>query len=228
MEERMARIVFDLDGTLIDSAPDIRAHASAILAGEGAAALSLEETRRFIGNGAAVFIARMRAARGIPDGEQARLLAAFHAGYDAAVDLTLPYPGVPAALDALAGAGHRLGICTNKPLRPCRAVLAHLGLLDRFAATIGGDSTPFTKPDPAPLRVAFEALGSGPMLYVGDSETDAETAARAGVPFLLFTEGYRRGPAAGIAHEAAFSSFAALPALVARLLDRAEAAAESP
>ena len=224
----MARIVFDLDGTLIDSAPDIRALASAILAREGAEALSLAETRSFIGNGAAVFVARMRAARGIPDSEQARLLAAFHAGYDDAVDLTVPYPGVREALDALARAGHRLGICTNKPLRPCRAVLAHLDLLDRFPVTIGGDSTPFPKPDPAPLRAAFDALGPGPMLYVGDSETDAETARRAEVPFLLFTEGYRRGPAAEMPHDAAFSSFADLPDLVARLLDRAEAAAERP
>jgi len=224
----MARIVFDLDGTLIDSAPDIRAHASAILARDGAAALSMEETRRFIGNGAAVFVARMRAARGIPDAEQARLLAAFHDGYDEAVERTLPYPGVLQSLDELAGEGHRLGICTNKPLRPCRAVLAHLGLLDRFAVTIGGDSTPVPKPDPAPLRAAFDALGAGAMLYIGDSETDAATAQRAGVPFVLFTEGYRRGPAAGIPHDAAFASFAMLPALVAALLDRAAPVAPAP
>jgi phosphoglycolate phosphatase len=213
----MARIVFDLDGTLIDSAPDIRALANQLLAAEGAAELSLAETHRFIGNGAAVFVARMRAARAIPDSEQDRLLAAFHAGYDTARDLTRPYPGVVAALDALAREGHRLGICTNKPLRPCRAVLAHLGLLDRFAVTVGGDSAPALKPDPAPLRMAFAALGEGPALYVGDSETDAETAARAGVPFLLFTEGYRRGPAAAMAQAAAFADFAALPGLVAGL-----------
>lgn len=224
----MVRIVFDLDGTLIDSAPDIRAHASAVLAREGADPLSLEETRRFIGNGAAVFVARMRAARGIPDSEQSRLLAAFHAGYAAAVDLTRPYPGVGPALDALAEAGHRLGICTNKPLGPCRAVLAHLGLLNRFAVTIGGDSTPSVKPDPAPVLAAFNALGAGPMLYIGDSETDAEAATRAGVPFVLFTEGYRRGPAEAIAHDAAFGSFAALPALVARLLEHTEAAPSGP
>jgi phosphoglycolate phosphatase len=215
----MARIVFDLDGTLIDSAPDIRGLANRVLAREGVEGLSIEETRRFIGNGATVFVARMRAARGIPDAEHARLLAAFLDGYDEAVDLTVPYPDVAAALDALAADGHRLGICTNKPARPCRAVLAHLGLLDRFDVTIGGDSTPFPKPDPTPLRAAFDELGSGPMLYVGDSETDAETAERAGVPFLLFTEGYRRGPAEGIAHDAAFAAFEALPGLVARLLE---------
>ena len=224
----MARIVFDIDGTLVDSAPDIRAHASAILAREGAAPLTIDETRRFVGNGAAVFVARMRAARGIPDSEQARLLAAFHAGYDAAVDLTLPYPGVVPALDALAAAGHRLGICTNKPLVPCRALLAHLGLLDRFAVTIGGDSTPVVKPDPAPLRAAFAAMGEGPMLYVGDSEIDAETAVRAGVPFLLFTEGYRRSPPEAIPNDAAFADFGALPAQVTGLLARTPAACEGP
>ena len=221
----MARIVFDLDGTLIDSAPDIRAHASRILAREGLPGLTLEETRAFIGRGVAVFVARMRAARGIPESEQARLLEAFAAGYDAAVDLTLPYPGVVAALDALQEAGHRLGICTNKPEAPCRAVLAHLGLLSRFATIVGGDSTPTPKPDPRPLEAALAALGAGPAFFVGDSEIDAETAARAGVPFLLFTEGYRHGPVASLAHDAAFADFADLPARVAAHLARAEAGA---
>lgn len=217
----MARIVFDLDGTLIDSAPDIRGVANGILAEEGLAPLSLETTRDFIGNGAAVFVERMRAARGIGESEQARLHATFVARYDAAVDLTIPYPGVYDALTALKAGGHRLGICTNKPIRPCRAVLRHLGLDGYFDTVWGGDSLQTHKPDPAPLHAAFDALDLGRKIYVGDSDVDAETAHRAGVPFLLFTEGYRKRPVAEMPHTAAFSDFAMLPDLVERLLAKA-------
>lgn len=214
----MARIVFDLDGTLIDSAPDIHGIANAVLAAEGKPPITLADARDFIGNGASVFVARMRAVRGIDDSAHERLLADFISRYDDAVSLTMPYPGVEAALTQLTGAGHALGICTNKPARPCRAVLAHLGLDPYFRAIVGGDSLPVHKPDPAPLNAAFDALPEGPRLYVGDSGVDAETAERAGVPFLLFTEGYRKHPVAEMAHAAAFSDFAALPALVERLL----------
>ena len=216
----MARIVFDLDGTLIDSAPDIHAGANGILADEGLLPLTLDEARSFIGNGAAVFVARMRAARGVPDSEQARLHAEFTRRYETFVGLTVIYPGVVEALEALAAEGHGLGICTNKPLRPTRAVLAHLGLDRFFGAVFGGDSLPVHKPDPAPLHAAFEALGAGPALYVGDSEVDAETAQRAGAPFLLFTEGYRKSPVAEMPHDIAFASFTELPGGVARLLAR--------
>lgn len=217
----MARIVFDLDGTLIDSAPDIHGIANGILAKEGLAEISLAEARDFIGNGAAVFVARMRAARSIPDTEHDRLLAEFIDRYDDAVTLTVPYPGVEAALGRLSDAGHALGVCTNKPIRPTLAVLAHLGL-DRWFLTVwGGDSLPVHKPDPAPLHAAFDALGDGPVVYVGDSGVDAETAERAEVPFLLFTEGYRKVPVAEMPHDIAFSDFSELPDLVERLLAKA-------
>ena len=210
----MARIVFDLDGTLIDSAPDIHAIANAVLAAQGAAPITPEQTRGFIGEGAAVFVARMREARGIPDSEHDRLLAAFIARYDDAVSLTRPYRGVSEALETLLRGGHVLGICTNKPIGPARKVLAHFGL-DRFFATVwGGDSLPRRKPDPAPLRAAFDALPEGREIYVGDSEVDAETDRRAGVDFVLFTEGYRKTPVAELPHRAAFSSFEALPGLI--------------
>jgi phosphoglycolate phosphatase len=210
----MARIVFDLDGTLIDSAEDIRAVANRLLAEEDRAPLSPAEVRRFIGNGVSVLVARMRAARGLPDSIHARMLADFVASYEAAVENTAPYPFVTEALAELRGAGHRLGICTNKPLLPCKAVLDHLGLGALFDAVVGGDSLPVLKPDPAPLHAAFERLGEGPRLYVGDSETDAETAGRAGVRFLLFTEGYRKSDPSAIPHAARFDRFADLPALI--------------
>jgi phosphoglycolate phosphatase len=216
----MAAIVFDLDGTLIDSAPDICTLGNAILARERAAPLTLEEARSFIGNGAAVFVSRMREARGIPDSEQSRLLADFLAGYDEAIDLTVPYRGVAASLEALRKSGHRLGVCTNKPLRPCRAILGHLGLSHNFEVVIGGDSTPAHKPDPGPLLAAFDALGSGPRLYVGDSEIDAETAVRAHVPFVFFCGGYSKLPISEIPRIASFDGFDELPCLVPELLQR--------
>jgi len=217
----MARIVFDLDGTLIDSAPDIHGIANALLEIEGLAPISLDQARDFIGNGAGVFVQKMRTARDIPDSEQARLLADFVARYDDAVELTLPYAGVEDALKALKAEGHILGVCTNKPINPCRAVLAHLKLDGYFDTFWGGDSLPVHKPDPAPLFAAFEALGDGPMLYVGDSDVDAETAQRANVPFFLYTEGYRKQPVAEMPHDVAFDDFAALPGLMAEMLARA-------
>lgn len=213
----MARIVFDLDGTLIDSHPDIHALANRILAPLDLPPLTRAESRSFIGNGASVFVERMRAARSIPETEHARLLSEFLSGYADAHGLTTLYPGVAQALETLARAGHRLGLCTNKPLHPARQVLAHLGIGDRFGILIGGDSLPVRKPDPAPLRAALAGLGEGPAVFVGDSEVDAETAARATVPFLLFTRGYRTTPCTGLTHHAAFDDHAELPVLVEML-----------
>ena len=216
----MARIVFDLDGTLIDSAPDIRLAANRALAGCGAAPLSLAETRSFVGAGAPAFVARMARARGLPETCLPELLARFLDGYEAAVHLTEVYAGAREALAALGAEGHALGLCTNKPEAPARAVLAHLGLDARFAVVIGGDTLAVRKPDPAPLVVALEALGTGPAAYVGDSEVDAETALRAGVPFLLFTRGYRHAPVEDLPHAGRFDDWAAMPGLVAEVLGR--------
>jgi len=214
----MARIVFDLDGTLIDSAPDIHRVANMVLEQEGCDGITLAQTHNFIGNGTASLVAKMRAARGIEDREQARLLAGFMARYDDAVGLTMPYPGVLAALETLMGQGHKLGICTNKPISPCRAVLAHLKMDHYFETIWGGDSLAVRKPDPAPLQAAFAALGTGRQIYVGDSDVDAETGQRADVPFLLFTQGYRNSPVEELPHTVAFDDFADLPGLVQDLL----------
>ena len=212
-----ARIVFDLDGTLIDSARDIQGIANAALKSVGAAPVTLDETHGFIGEGIHVFVAKMRAARGIPDSEQERLLADVVSRYDDAVTLTEVYPGVREMLATLSS-HHQLGICTNKLRSPCMAVLAHLGMEELFGTVWGGDNPLGRKPDPAPLLAAFADLGEGPRLYVGDSEVDAETAQRAGVPFLLFTGGYRRTPVENIPHAAAFDHHAELPAIVEGLL----------
>lgn len=203
----MARIVFDLDGTLIDSAPDIGGVANKTLVARGLEPISLAQTRDFVGNGASVFIDKMRAARGIDQSEHAAILAEFMVHYETAVDLTKPYPGAVGALKALRANGHRLGICTNKPFAPTMAVVRHLDLEGYFDVIIGGDSLDVRKPDPAPLAKAFEGLAEGTRLYVGDSDVDAATAQALGVPFFLFTEGYRKVPVAELPHDCAFSDF---------------------
>ena len=208
-----AVVAFDLDGTLIDSAPDIHAIANRVLAAEGLAPLSMAEARNFLGRGAANFVAQMRDARGIPESEQAQLLAAFLGHYQGAVGLTRLYPGVVPALEALQADGHRLVLCTNKPEAPTRFVLDHFGLARFFGIVVGGDTLPVRKPDPAPLTAAWGTL-KGTRIFVGDSEIDAETAQAAGVPFLLYTEGYRKTPVEALPHRAAFADFAALPGLV--------------
>ena len=215
----MIGVVFDLDGTLVDSAPDIHRVANEVLALEGLSPISFAQARSFIGNGVSVFVSRALAAQGAPpEGQRhARMVAAFSARYERAHALTKLYPGVREALAALGAAGHRLGLCTNKPIGPTRAVLAHFGLADAFAAVIGGDSLAERKPHPAPLLRASAELGAARALFVGDSEIDAETAERAGLPFALFTEGYRKSPPEAIRHAATFRAFAELPPLVARL-----------
>ncbi|QFU08603.1 Phosphoglycolate phosphatase, chromosomal [Rhodobacteraceae bacterium THAF1] len=214
----MARIVFDLDGTLIDSAPDIRAAANAALDGTGAEPLSLAETVSFIGHGAPHFVERMRSARGIAETDCPDLLGRFQEEYVRAKSLSRLFPDVTEVLDQLADQGHALGLCTNKPAAPTGAVLMQFGLTDRFKTVVAGDDLPQRKPDPAPLHAVLTALGDGPALYVGDSEVDAETADRAGVPFLLFTKGYRHVAVDQMPHLAAFSDWSDMPGLVAQVL----------
>jgi phosphoglycolate phosphatase len=209
-------IVFDLDGTLIDSAPDIQSVASTVLERHGKDGLTLNETRNFIGAGAAVFVQKMMAARGLEEtaDKHAALHQEFMAGYEFAVDKAVFYPGVVDTLTELKTAGHRLGLCTNKPERPTRAVIQHMEIELFFSALIAGGMLESRKPEPDMLLRTIEMLGGGQTLYVGDSEIDAETAQRAGVPFALFSEGYRKVPVSEIHHDWCFDDFNALPGIV--------------
>lgn len=214
------RIIFDLDGTLIDSAADIHAAGNATLATEGLAPITLAQARGFVGNGARVFVERLeRAGAGSNQpARTARMHATFVEKYKTAHALTRLYPGVIPTLEQLRAQGWRMAICTNKPGAPARTVLAHFGLDGFFEAVIGGDSLSTIKPDPAPLRAAIDALGGGGAVFVGDSEVDAATAQAARVPFALFTQGYRKTPITAIAHQRAFDTFQQLPAIARDLL----------
>lgn len=212
-------VVFDLDGTLIDSAPDIHASVNAALREFQAPLLTVDQVRSFIGGGVDVLWSRIIAALQLDPAMQRDLLAAFMTRYHDATELTRLYPGAVEALGVLADRGHPLGICTNKPAAITRVILDHFGIGNLFGAVIGGDSLPQKKPDPAPLRRALQDLGAHPdqpqAIYVGDSEFDAECAQAVPVPFLLYTQGYRQTPVAQLPHLAAFDDFAALPGLVA-------------
>ena len=212
----MISIVFDLDGTLIHSAPAIQAIGDRLLAERGLQSLTTTEARSFIGNGAAKFVERAFAARGVEDqAEVAAAVERFERYYVEADPLeNAPMPEADTALRALIEAGFRLGRCTNKPGAPTRLVIEALGWTGLLPVVVAGDSLPVKKPDPAPLLEAQRLLGGGAMIYVGDSEVDAEAAERASAPFLLYSEGYRKSPAEQLPHRAAFSDFADLPELV--------------
>ncbi|ALG90666.1 phosphoglycolate phosphatase [Rhodovulum sp. NI22] len=217
----MRAVIFDLDGTLIDSAPDIHAAVNRMLAEIDEEALSPETVRSFIGNGVPVLIERVMAARGLHEARHSALHELFLRHYNAdPATLTTLYPNARAVLEQFAAEGIALGICTNKPEAPTRSILAAFGLDAMFAVVIGGDTLPVHKPDPAPLLAAARALGRDSTVYVGDSGVDAQTAAATGLPFALFTEGYRRQPVQELHHDASFADFADLPAIVARLAPR--------
>ncbi|WP_374449512.1 phosphoglycolate phosphatase [Stella sp.] len=219
---RFPAIVFDFDGTLVDSADDLRTALNRLLAEAGLPPHPIAAVRRMIGDGVAKLVERGFAAAGRPVAadELAAQTRHFLAIYEPiSADSTRPYPGVPETLAALVGAGHRLGLCTNKPERASRLMLARLGL-DRFlSSVVGGDTLPVKKPDPAPLLAAIAGLGLSPSaaLMVGDNEHDVATARAAGVPVVAVSWGYSRVPLAELHADATIDDFAELPAAIARL-----------
>lgn len=214
----MRAVIFDLDGTLIDSAPDIHAAVNNMLAEAGEGEITYEQTRSFIGNGVAVLVERVIAAQGLDPDRHPDLLDIFMRYYNAdPATLTQLYPNVRHVLETLRGDGARLGVCTNKPAGPTREILRLLDIDHFFDAVVGGDTLPVKKPDPAPLLATKQELDGAVTAYVGDSEVDAETAARAGLPFALFTQGYRKVPVDELVHDDRFDDFAALLPILDRL-----------
>ena len=218
-------IVFDLDGTLVDSAPDLMAAANRMLADEGHAPLDLATITSFIGNGLPKLVERVMRARSIPAHHFERLYDEVKDFYNAApADESRPMPGVPELLAALKAEGHKLGVCTNKPEEPARLILNLLGLEGYIDTVVGGDSLPEKKPHPAPLILAFERLGIGPRLYVGDSEVDAEVALAAAVRFAIYAHGYRKAAIEGLPHDFRFEHFSEVGPIVAGLREGASTA----
>jgi len=207
-------VIFDLDGTLVDSAPDLHTAACTLLDELGAEPPTLTQVHGFIGHGVAKLVERCLEAAGLPakGAALARAVARFGDLYGAApADLSRPYDGVEDMLGSLSARGLKLGVCTNKPEALSRQVLEGLAIDRHLHAVVGGDSAARMKPHPEPLRDCAARLGAGPedSLYVGDSETDAETAA-AGIAFALYSGGYRQRPLALFKDCFVFHDFAEL------------------
>ena len=218
---RRTALVFDLDGTLIDSAPDLLAALNRVLDEEGRPAVTLADHSLPVGDGAAKLVERGFAKGGmeVEDGPLSRLTDRFVRYYEAVVaDLTRPFPGVPETLAYLSESGYRLGVCTNKPAGPAREVLAALDLLGHFRTVHGGDSGPARKPDPAPLRSVLCELGADPggAVMIGDSPIDVATARAADVPVIVVAHGYSRVAAAELGADAILEAFPVLPDLLRR------------
>ncbi|MCA8867023.1 MAG: phosphoglycolate phosphatase [Rhodobacteraceae bacterium] len=217
----MKAAIFDLDGTLLDSAPDIINAANLTLDQNRLPLLAPEVIRGFVGNGIPKLVERLMRASGLafePD-RHAGLVAEFVGHYTASPSReTTLYPNVRLVLEELAASGVQMGICTNKDHALTLRILADFDLLGLFAAVHGGDSLPVKKPDPAPLLASIAALSASRTIYIGDSEVDAATASAAAVPFVLFAHGYRKSPVAEIAHDYLFDDFHQLPAIVSRAL----------
>lgn len=220
--------VFDLDGTLADTSADLIEGANRTLARLGVSGrLDPLRDAGVSGRGGRAML-RLGLARS--GWEEARIEPAveaatpeFLAAYEAVIaDRSRLFPGVEAALQALADAGWRLAVCTNKPERLARLLLAELRVLDRFAALVGADTLPVRKPDPRPLWHAIDGAGAarGASVMVGDTVTDRETARAAAVPCVLMDLGVSADDVTALRAEAVARDFAALPGLLERLAPR--------
>jgi phosphoglycolate phosphatase len=223
-----ARIAFDLDGTLVDTAPDLVRALNAAIAPAGLDPVPVSDVRAMVGRGARALIERAFANAGRtapPEDELSDALELFLTVYrDGIADLSRPFPGVEAALDELATAGARLSVCTNKPGWLAVPLLQALGLASRFERIVGAEDSPAKKPDPAHV---LTALGGGPVeagdILVGDSSVDFEAARAAGAGIILFELGYDEKPVRTLGADRLFRSYKDLPALTAELIAQRQA-----
>jgi phosphoglycolate phosphatase len=219
-------IAFDLDGTLVDTAPDLVDTLNVVLEEADFDAVPYDEARNLVGGGARALIERGLAfeREKIPAFEVDRLLARFLVHYEAHLaDRSRAFPGVEAVLDVLAAKGALLVVCTNKLEHFSVKLLQALGLAERFAVIAGADTFEVRKPDPGHLLSAIARAGgrSTAAVMVGDSETDVLTARRANVPAVAVSWGYSRIPADELRADRLIERMNELPAAVEELLDLA-------
>jgi phosphoglycolate phosphatase len=222
-------IVFDLDGTLVDTAPDLVGTLNVVLDREGLSPVPYEEGRMLVGGGARYMIERGLASQGNSrtKADLDRLFGDFIAHYSLHVaDRSRAFPGVEEALDVLADGGYQLAVCTNKLERLSMRVLDALGLSRRFAAICGQDTFGVQKPNPEFLRKTLERAGGvlDRAIMVGDSPTDISTAQAAGIPVIAVDFGYTNIPVSQLAPDRIISHFNALPDHVTELLGARDAA----
>lgn len=218
-----ASIVFDLDGTLVETAPDIMRALNFVLAQAALAPATLAEVRSLVGAGSRVLIERASAARGFTHTTTAldALTLAFFAEYERDIaGASTVNPGVVEALESFVAAGARLSVCTNKATGPSNLLLDALGLSRFFQAVVGADLVAHRKPHPDHLKAAVDLSGGDPtrVLLVGDSSADVGAARGLGAKIALYAFGYTDTAPELLGSDAVFTHFADLPNLAIRLL----------
>jgi len=190
-------VVFDLDGTLADTAPDLTAALNHALAAMGRQPIPADDVRHMVGHGARELLRKGLAATGaVSENLIERAFPIFLDYYQAHIaDHTRLFEGVEAALASLDAQGVRLAICTNKLEVLTHDLIAALGWTGRFNAIVGGDTLPQRKPDPAPVHEAIKRAGGGRAAFVGDSISDTDAARAAGIPCVALTFGFSDRPA---------------------------------
>jgi phosphoglycolate phosphatase len=209
-------VLFDLDGTLADSLPDIAASLNALMRERGWPPFGTEDVRLMVGGGVPKLIERALRALGEPAETDniAALAKRFLAIYaPRAARLTKLFPGAQTLLRGLQDQGVALGVVTNKPEAVSRSMLEALGVAGMVGAVVGGDTLPVKKPDARPMLAALDTLGCAPeaAVMIGDSAVDAEAARAAGMALILVTFGYTRKPVDELGADAVVDSFAEVP-----------------
>ena len=225
----MRGAIFDLDGTLADTAGDLLAAANAVLAPRGLPLLDPARDRAFAGRGGRSMIRRSLSLMDAPpaESETEALADTLYPGLLAVYEERLAeetrlYEGVVPCLEALAAAGWRLGVCTNKPEHLAHLLLERLGVLDRFGAVLGAGSLPVIKPDPEHFHETVRRAGARPehSVMLGDTRTDLMTARAAGVPCVLMRFGFAAEPLDELAPDAVVATFAEIGPVLERLRPR--------
>lgn len=216
-------IVFDLDGTLVDTAPDLIKTLNVVFASEGMPPVDYDTARNLIGGGAKAMLVRGIEAEGraVEPAKLQKMFDDFIAYYaEHVADHSRPFPGLHDALDTLAARGCRFAVCTNKLEGLSRLLLDKLELTSRFEAICGQDTFAIQKPDPEILRRTVAAAGGSMQraMMIGDSETDVRTARNAGIPVIAVDFGYSETPVAEFAPDRLISAFAELPEAVAAFI----------
>jgi phosphoglycolate phosphatase len=218
-------IIFDLDGTLVDTAPDLIDTLNVIFAREGLPAVPYDAARNAIGGGAKTMIARGIEAEGrvFPAQKLEQMFTDFIAHYSDHVAVrSRPFPGLIDALDTLAARSCRFAVCTNKLEKLSVLLLTELKLADRFVAICGQDTFGIQKPDPEFLRRTIAAAGGTlrQSIMIGDSNTDIRTARAAGVPVIAVDFGYSERPIAEFGPDQIISHFSQLPAAITAVFQK--------
>lgn len=211
-------IGFDLDGTLLDTSGDLAAAVNYAIGTLGRPAFPVEAIKPFVGKGAKVMLMRaLDASGGYDDAMLADTLPVLLDYYEQNLAIhSLPYPGLVEALDLLEAAGVKLAVCTNKAERFTIPLMRQIGLSDRFASIVGGDTVGVAKPDPAPIHAMIERAGGGRAIFLGDTINDIAGARNAGIPSIAVSFGFLDGPVEQLQADAVIHHFDELVPLLER------------